>query len=152
MNCIKCGEPLPATARFCPACAAPVPGNLRAAGGAAQSTLQARRRRIAIVGGVGAAVGVAIVAALIYLNRAQPGVAPGVAPSVVPGTAQQAQASGADSAKVTPAQAAGFDWSGLNPDQLQAARAALDEAIAKEEQTRKGNSKAARPPDRQSAR
>lgn len=144
MNCIKCGEPLPATARFCPACASPVPGKLRAAGGPAQSTLEARRRRVAIVGGVGAAVALAIVAAFIYFKRGQP--------SAAPDTAPQPQASGADSAKVTPAQAAGFDWSGLNPEQLQAARAALDAAIAKEEQTRPGNSKAARPPDGQSAR
>ena len=143
MNCIKCGEPLPATARFCPACAAPVAGNLRAAGGAAQSTLETRRRRIAIAGGVGAAVAVAIAAAFIYLNRTPP---------VAPGAAQQIEASGADSVRVTPAQAAGFDWSGLNPDQLQSARAALDQAIAKEEQSRPGNAKTARPPDGQSAR
>ncbi|HMD72321.1 MAG TPA: zinc ribbon domain-containing protein [Steroidobacteraceae bacterium] len=143
MNCSKCGAPLPATARFCPACAAPVAGNLRAAGGTDQSALEARRRRIAIVGGIGAAVAVAIVAAFMNLNRTQP---------VAPPTPQPAQASGADSAKVTPAQAAGFDWSGLDPEQLQAARAALDEAIAKEEQTRPGNSKAARPPNGQSAR
>jgi zinc ribbon protein len=143
MNCIKCGEPLPPTARFCPSCAAPVAGNLRSAGGAAQSTREAGRRRIVIAGAAGAAVAVAIAAAVIYLKRAPP-----VAPGVVP----QVQAPNADSAKLTPAQAAGFDWSGLDPEQLQAARAALDEAIAKEEQTRPGNSKTARPPDGQSAR
>jgi zinc ribbon protein len=143
MNCIKCGEPLPPTARFCPSCAAPVAGNLRGAGGDALSTLEARRRRIAIAGAVGAAVAVAIAAAFIYLKRTPP---------VAPGAAPQVQAPNADSAKVSPAQAAGFDWSGLNPEQLQAARAALDEAIAKEEQTRPGNSKTARPPNGQSVR
>lgn len=130
-------------ARFCPACAAPIPGNSRANGPAAQSTLQARRRRIAIAGGVGAAVAIAIVAALVYFKRAEP---------VAPGAAQPAPAPRADSAKVTPAQAAGFDWSGLNPEQLQAARAALDAAIAKEEQTRPGNAKPARSPDGPSTR
>jgi hypothetical protein len=45
--------------------------------------------------------------------------------------------------KIAPAQIIGFDWSGLSPEQLQSARAALDEAIAKEEQSRAGISKAA---------
>ena len=130
-------------ARFCPACAAPIPGNLRTTGPEAQSALQARRRRIAIDGGVGAAVAVAIVSAFVNFKRTQ---------TAAPVATQQPEASGADSAKVTPAQAAGFDWSGLNPEQLQAARAALDAAIAKEEQTRPGNAKPARSPDGPSTR
>jgi hypothetical protein len=127
MNCTKCGEQVLETARFCPACGTPV-------GGADASKVQSRGRLIAMLGGALAVVIIAA-AALFYAKRPQPSVAPAVAP--------QAQAPGGDAAKTTPAQIAGFDWSGLSPEQLQAARAALDAAIAKEEQGRLGKSNAA---------
>lgn len=127
MNCTKCGEQVLETARFCPACGTPV-------GGADASKAQRRGGLIAMVGGALAVVLIAA-AALVYVKRPQPSVAPAVA--------LQAQAAGGDAAKATPAQIAGFDWSGLSPEQLQAARAALDAAIAKEEQGRLGKSNAA---------
>ncbi len=135
MNCIRCGEPLPATARFCPACAAPVAENLRGGAGPPQLELQRRRRRIAIAGGIGAALALVLIGALIVLKPMRPNLAPGGAPA--------AQPPRAETATMTPAQIAGFDWSGLSPEQLQAARAALDEAIAKEEQAAPRNPKTA---------
>jgi len=129
MNCTKCGEQVLETARFCPACGTPV-------GGAGPSKAQSRARLIAMIGGALAVVVIAA-AALFFINRPKPGVAPAVAP--------QAQAPGGDTAKMTPAQITGFDWPCLSPEQLQAARAALDAAIAKEEQGRLGKSNAAHP-------
>jgi hypothetical protein len=131
MNCIKCGQEVSETARFCPACGTPVGGG--------RSRPETRRRLIAIIGG-GVVVLLIVAAAMLYFKRPQP--------SVVPAVTLQAQPPGGESAKIapaqiTPAQIAGFDWSGLSPEQLQSARAALDEAIAKEEQSRAGISKAA---------
>ena len=131
MKCIKCGQEVSETARFCPACGTPVGGG--------RSGPEIRRRRIALIGG-GVAVLLIGAAAIFYIERPRP--------SVVPAVTLQAQPPGGDSAniapsQITPAQIAGFDWSGLNPEQLQLARAALDEAIAKEEQSRAGISKAA---------
>jgi hypothetical protein len=126
MNCIKCGQEVSETARFCPACGTPV-------GGGRPGT-EIRRRLIAIIGG-GVAALVIVAAAVLYIKRPQPSVVPAVTP--------QAQPPGGDSVKIAPAQIIGFDWSGLSPEQLQSARAALDEAIAKEEQSRAGISKAA---------
>ena len=130
MNCIKCAQEVSETARFCPACGTPV------GGGRSRPEI---RRRLTIIGG-GVAVLLILAAAIWYIKRPQP--------SVVPAVTLQAQPPGGDSAKIapaqiTPAQIAGFDWSGLSPEQLQSARAALDEAIAKEEQSRAGISKAA---------
>jgi hypothetical protein len=126
MNCIKCGQQIPETARFCPGCGTPVGGG--------RSKPEIRRRLIAIIGG-GVAVLLLIAAAMLYMTRPQPSAA--VAP--------QTQTPGGDSVKaqITPAQITGFDWSGLSPEQLLSARAALDEAIAKEEQSRAGISNAA---------
>jgi hypothetical protein len=131
MNCNKCGQEVSETTHFCPACGTPV--------GAGRSRPEIRRRLIAIIGG-GVAVLLIVVVAMLYIKRPQPSVVSAVTP--------QAQPPGGDSAKiapaqVTPAQIIGFDWSGLSPEQLQSARAALDEAIAKEEQSRAGISKAA---------
>jgi len=141
MNCIKCGTPLPDTARFCPACAAPVDASLGAESGAVQSVSQRRRRRLMFAGGAVVALGIGA-AALVYFMRPSP---------IVPPTAS-AQVTRETVVKLTPAQVTGFDWSGLSPEQLEAARAALDQAIAKEEQTRPGNSQAAARADGQSAR
>ena len=129
MKCIKCGQEVSETARFCPACGTPVGGG--------RSGPEIRRRRIALIGG-GVAVLLIGAAAIFYIERPRPSVVPAVT----------LQPPGGDSAKIapaqiTPAQIAGFDWSGLSPEQLQSARAALDEAIAKEEQSRAGISKAA---------
>jgi hypothetical protein len=128
MNCIKCGQQIPETARFCPGCGTPVGGG--------RSKPEIRRRLIAIIGG-GVAVLLLIAAAIVYMKRPQPGAVAAVAP--------QTLTPGADSVKaqITPAQITGFDWSGLSAEQLQSARAALDEAIAKEEQSRAGISNAA---------
>lgn len=128
MNCIKCGGQLLETARFCPACGTPV-------GGASRPQIRAR---LLVIGGVAAVVGIAIVGVLLFLNRTPPTAA---APVAVP----QAPAPVADTAKIASAQIPGFDWSGLSPEQLQAARAALDQAIAKEEQGRTAKSGAAVP-------
>ena len=122
MNCIKCGQQLSETARFCPLCGTPV------VGGRSRAEI---RRRLIIGGGV--AVLLVVASAVLFFKRPQPSVVPVVAP--------QAQPPGGDSpkiapAQITPAQIAGFDWSGLSPEQLQSARTALDEAIAKEEQGR----------------
>ena len=128
MNCIKCAQEVSETARFCPACGTPV--------GDGRSRPEIRRR-LTIIGG-GVAVLLIGAGAIFYIERPQPGVVAAVT----------LQPPGGDSAKIapaqiTPAQIAGFDWSGLSPEQLQSARAALDEAIAKEEQSRAGISKAA---------
>jgi len=129
MNCIKCGGQLLETARFCPACGTPV-------GGASRPQIRAR---LLVIGGVAALVAVAIIVALLFLNRAPPTAAsPAAAPS-----AAVPQAPVADSARITASQVTGFDWSGLSPEQLQAARAALDQAIAREEQGRTAKSGAA---------
>jgi uncharacterized membrane protein len=131
MNCIKCGQEISETARFCPACGTPVDGG--------RSRPEIRRILIAMIGG-GVAVLLIVAAAMLYIRRPQP--------SVVPAVTLQAQPPDGDSARIapsqiTPAQIIGFDWSGLGPEQLQSARAALDEAIAKEEESRTGISKAA---------
>jgi len=143
MNCIRCGALLPAAARFCPACAAPIDEGLRGDGGEAEAELQRRRRRVAIAGGGGALVALGIGAAVFFYVGRAPTTIRASAPAAAPR---------ANAAPLTPAQVTGFDWSGLTPEQLQAARAALDEAIAKEEQPRPGNSQADSRQDGQSAR
>jgi hypothetical protein len=122
MNCTKCGQPVSDTAHFCPGCGTPV------GGGPSRPTTGGRL--IAILGGAVALLLIAA-AAVWFIKRPQPS---GSA------AALQAQPAAPDSPKIAPAQIGGFDWSGLSPEQLQSARAALDEAIAKEERARAGAS------------
>ena len=124
MNCFKCGQQVSDTARFCPGCGTPI------GGGPSRPT--PRGRLIAILGGVALLL---IAAAVVwFIKRPQPGGSASALP---------AQPTGGDSVKIAPEQISGFDWSGLSPEQLQSARAALDEAIAKEERARASTSNAA---------
>jgi hypothetical protein len=114
----------PTAARFCPACGAPVD----AAGAAAQPSTPSASRRplIAVIGGILLAA-IAVSAYVVFKPAPTPAVGAG---------APLAQAQAPDAGTATPPSpaSAGFDWSGLSPEELQAARLALDAAIATEEQ------------------
>ena len=132
MFCIKCGGSIPTTARFCPACGNPVSeggGQTASAqrppqSGVAPEKRSANTRLIALIAGI-AIVCAAIAAVLLHPRRQTPDAAGSATPAVAPSEAV---------AKPT-STIAGFDWSGLSPEELLAARAALDAAIAKEEQS-----------------
>ena len=134
MNCVKCGQQVSDTARFCPSCGTPV------GGGPSRPTT--RGRLIAILGGV--AVLLIAAAVVWFIKRPQTDGSAAALPAQPAGSAAPLPALpiGGDSVKIAPAQIGGFDWSGLSPEQLQSARAALDEAIAKEEGARARTSNA----------
>ena len=150
MNCTQCGQQVSETTRFCPSCGTPVGATPVSSApvssapisstpvrgtriGGAPSKPESRGKLVAILGGVGLLL--IIAAGVWYIKRPQPG------SSTV--ALQTTQPTGGDPGKATPAQISGFDWSGLSPEQLQSARAALDEAIAKEERARASSSNAA---------
>jgi hypothetical protein len=84
-----------------------------------------RRRLIAVIAGV--IVLAAIAAAAFFWGKPAP------APAVSAGAPQDKTPQGSTDKPASPVNA-GFDWSGLSPEELHAARLALDAAIAKEEQ------------------
>jgi hypothetical protein len=137
MYCMKCGGPVPAAARFCPGCGIAVADGGTAAGSteppvsAAPAEIKRghTRRLLGIFGGI-IVLGLVAAAALIIARR-QP---PLEQTAIVPVGAPPEKPPGETPATLTPQVVAGFDWSGFTAEQLLAARAALDEAIAKEEQ------------------
>lgn len=142
MFCITCGGSIPTTARFCPACGTPVsqsggqtePVQRPPQSAVAPEKQGANKRLIAIIAGI-AIVGAAIAAVLLNTrSQQQTGQAAGAAVTATQAAAPEPAASSENVVK--PASTlAGFDWSGLSPEELLAARAALDAAIAKEEQS-----------------
>jgi hypothetical protein len=148
MYCVNCGGPIPSTARFCGTCGSPIDqdrGEPASAGTSSQSpvtpaTRGADKKLIAIIAGV--VIGAAAIAALLLHSRAQQQGVPAAAAAT-----SASQDTAPSAAAVTPAATiAGFDWSGLSPEELQAARAALDAAIAREEQSNAKNPGASQPP------
>jgi hypothetical protein len=137
MYCMKCGGSVPASARFCPGCGTAVAAGETGAGStssppgiADDAKRRHTRRLLGIVGGV-IILGLTAAAAL-FVSRRPPQPQQTAIASV---SAPQEKAPGENSVQPTPQEVAGFDWSGLTAEQLHAARAALDEAIAKEEQS-----------------
>ena len=125
---MKCGGSVPAAARFCPGCGTAVADRGTAAGSTDDYAKRSRTRRLlGIFGGV-IILGLIAAAALFFARRQPPLEQTAIAPV-------GEKPPGENSAKPTPQMPAGFDWSGLTAEQLLAARAALDEAIAKEEQS-----------------
>jgi hypothetical protein len=135
--CMKCGGLVPAAARFCPACGTAVADGETATGStisppgnADDAKRRHTRRLLGIVGGVIIVGFIAAAALIVWRRQPQP-----EQTALVPDSAPPEKAPGENSAQLTPREMAGFDWSGLTAEQLHAARAALDEAIAKEEQS-----------------
>jgi hypothetical protein len=129
---MKCGGSVPAAASFCPGCGTAVADGGTAAGSTDDYAKRRRTRRLlGIFGGV-IILGL-IAAAALFVARRQPPLQQQTA--IVPVGTPLEKAPGENSTKPTSQAVAGFDWSGLTAEQLLAARAALDEAIAKEEQS-----------------
>ena len=132
MYCTKCGGPVPEAAHFCPGCGTAVADGGTAAVSIDDSAKRRHSRRwLGILGG--AMILGLLAAAALFVTRRQP--PPPAQSAIVPVGAPQENAPGENSSKPVPQVVAGFDWSGLTAEQLLAARAALDEAIAKEEET-----------------
>ena len=128
---MKCGGSVPTAAHFCPGCGTAVADAGTASGSSGDFAKRTHTRRwLGILAGV-IILGV-MAAAALFVARRQPALEHS---AIVPTGVPQANAPGENSAKPAPQVVAGFDWSGLTAEQLLAARAALDEAIAKEEQS-----------------
>jgi hypothetical protein len=131
MNCVKCGTPLLEGARFCQSCGTSVAEAVPAA--VAQNPVQ-RHKRTLIAAGLAGGVIVIAIGVLLFI-RHQSGT-----PEPAAATTQPTASAPAPGSSETPAVASatatasgGFEWSGLSPDEVIAARAALDQAITKEE-------------------
>jgi hypothetical protein len=120
MYCSQCGKPLDASSRKCSSC-----------GTSSRPTRAVRIPAVAAVAVVVVALGGA--AAFFFLQHRAP---PPATPAGDSAAASQSQSPGTESTLPASNQAEtdGFRWAALTPEELQAARSALDAAIAREEQ------------------
>jgi hypothetical protein len=148
MFCIKCGGSVPTTARFCPACGSSVVDSSGAAAPAKRPP-QSGKKLIAVIAGI-AIVCAVVAAVMLHARRQQQDdqtvSAAAAAPQSTIAQSADPQTAAPSDAVTKPAQTIeGFDWSGLSPEELLAARQALDAAIAKEEQNSAKNAGASQP-------
>jgi predicted nucleic acid-binding Zn ribbon protein len=135
MNCSKCAAPLPDTARFCLACGAAV----------ADSDARPKHLRWRTTAVLMAGVMLLIVVGAVLFARSTKRLSP-PPPAAITQERAPTQAPAPGAAQPAPATVDGYDWSGLSPEELIAARKSLDAAIAREEQNIASRAKGGAPP------
>jgi zinc-ribbon domain len=133
MLCPQCAAQLADSTRFCPACGAPANAGASAVGDNRTRPANRRGRKglsmaIALIAGL---IMIGAVASLLIYRR----VNPTKSAAVLSATATAVKET--DSGGASQLESTGFRWSGLTPDQIHAARSALDAAIVREEQIAK---------------